>query len=76
MEGVLELQSWSCCYSSDSRPPPPEEYLGPIFLTSSNFFRGGRLTPPHTHALSFFCPETMDETLHLGEEEKLFEPHQ
>lgn len=55
---------------SASHPLPPEKYLGPMFLTLHIRFGVG--IPP----LSFFCPETVDETLHLGGGEKLFEPHQ
>lgn len=41
---------------------PPKKNLGPIFLTLHIcFWVGG--------PLSFFCPETLDKTLHLGGEE-------
>lgn len=49
--------------------PPRTEIPGTnLFLTLRDLGGGGGL------ALSFFCPETVDETLYLGGEEKLFEP--
>lgn len=66
MEGVWELQARSTCYFIASHSP--SKYLGPIFLTLHICFWVG--VP-----LSFFCPETLDKTLHLGGEEELFEPH-
>lgn len=65
MEGVWELQARSTCYfiaSHSPSPPPPQNIWDQFFLTLHIcFWVGG--------PLSFFCPETLDKTLHLGGEE-------